>query len=157
MSRRAPPRPGITPQYELRAKKRGPGDLALDVWELPSVATPGLKEPRYVGGLAGRNLALVDHRVLKQLRAAGVDVGRLRTGDVSRHEVDEDLALRLALTFRALAPMRNRGFMRAVAEGIDAMAREEAAYWLGMAMHRRYPRRVLKALRCLLAEPRYFR
>jgi hypothetical protein len=47
--------------------------------------------------------------------------------------------------------------MRAVAEGIDAMAREEAAYWLGMAMHRRYPRRVLMALRCLLVEPRYFR
>ena len=47
--------------------------------------------------------------------------------------------------------------MRAVAEGIDAMAREEAAYWLGMAMHRRKSRRVLMALRCLLTEPRYFR
>jgi hypothetical protein len=41
--------------------------------------------------------------------------------------------------------MRNRNSMRAVAEGIDAMAREESAYWLGMAM------------RCLLVEPRYFR
>jgi len=95
--------------------------------------------------------------VLKQLRAAGVDVGPLRTGDAARHELDEDLALRLALTFRALAAMRNRNSMRAVSEGIDAMAREEAAYWLGMAMHRRHPRRVLMALRCLLVEPRYFR
>lgn len=33
---------------------------------------------------------------------------------------------------------------------IDAMAREEAAYWLGMAMHRKNPRRVLAALRFLL-------
>jgi hypothetical protein len=43
--------------------------------------------------------------------------------------------------------------MRAVAEGIDAMAREEAAYWLGMSMHRRHPRRVLMALRSLLVTP----
>jgi hypothetical protein len=48
--------------------------------------------------------------------------------------------------------MRNRSYMRGVSEGIDAMAKEEAAYWLGMAMHRRRPRRVLAALRCLLVE-----
>jgi hypothetical protein len=45
---------------------------------------------------------------------------------------------------------------RTTAEGIEAMPREEAAYWLGVAMHRRYPRRVLKALRCLLTDPGYF-
>ncbi len=157
MARRPAPRTGVRPHYELRARKRGPGDLQLEVWQLPSTATPGMKEPQYVGGLAGRNLALVDHRVLKQLRTAGVDIGPLRTGDGARHDLDEDLALRLALAFRALAPMRNRASMRAVSEGIDAMAREEAAYWLGMAIHRRHPRRVLMALRCLLVEPRYFR
>jgi hypothetical protein len=150
-------RNSVRPQYELRAWKRGPGDLLLEVWQLPSLATPGLKEPQYVGGLGGRNLSLVDHRVLKQLRASGVDVGPLRTGDSARHDLDEDVALRTALTFRALAPMRKRESMRAVSEGIDAMAREEAAYWLGMTMHRRQPRRVLAALRCLLVEPRYFR
>ena len=53
-----------------------------------------------------------------------------------------------------LAPMRSRTNMRAVAEGIEAMGHEEAAYWLGMAMHRRHPRRVLAALRFLLTEPR---
>jgi hypothetical protein len=149
MARRAI-RQGVRPHYELRARKRGPGDLLLEVWQLPSLATPGLKEPQYVGGLGGRNLSLVDHRVLKQLRAHGMDVGLLRNGDGTRSEVEEDLALRLALTFRALAPMRNRASMRAVADGIDGMAREEAAYWLGMAMHRKHPRRVLMALRCLL-------
>ena len=108
-------------------------------------------------GSPGSESALVDHRVLKQLRLAGVELGPLRTGDAARQDLDEDLALRLGLTFRTLAPMRNRAGMRAVSEGIDAMAREEAAYWLGMAMHRRKPRRVLMALRCLLTEPRYFR
>ena len=48
--------------------------------------------------------------------------------------------------------MRSRDNMRAVAEGIEAMEQEEAAYWLGMAMHRKQPRRVLTALRILLTE-----
>ena len=60
----------------------------------------------------------------------------------------------LGLLFRSLAPMRNRDNMRAVAEGIEAMGREEAAYWLGMAIHRKNPRRVLMALRFLLTDPK---
>ena len=36
----------------------------------------------------------------------------------------------------------------------ELMGREEAAYWLGMAMHRKHPRRVLTALRFLLTEPK---
>ena len=68
--------------------------------------------------------------------------------------LSEDVALSLGLLFRTLAPMRSRDRMRAVAEGIDAMDREEAAYWLGMAMHRRNPRRILTALRVMLTEPK---
>ena len=37
-------------------------------------------------------------------------------------------------------------------EATEAMEREETAYWLGMAMHRPNPRRVLTALRTLLTE-----
>jgi len=43
--------------------------------------------------------------------------------------------------------MRSRDNLRAVVEGIEAMGKEEASYWLGMAMHRKHPRRVLSALR----------
>lgn len=50
--------------------------------------------------------------------------------------------------------MRNRANMRAETEGIETMGREEAAYWLGMALHRKRPRRVLMALRVLLTEGR---
>ena len=64
----------------------------------------------------------------------------------------EEVALLLGLLFRALAPMRNRANMRAVVEGIETMRHEEAAYWAGMAIHRRHPRRVLMALRILLTE-----
>jgi hypothetical protein len=48
--------------------------------------------------------------------------------------------------------MRSIDRITQVADGIDQMSREEAGYWLGMAMHRRYPRRVLAALRLLLTE-----
>jgi hypothetical protein len=95
----------------------------------------------------------VEHRVLKLLAAAGVKFAP----QAQRREgkpLAEDVALRLGLLFRTLAPMRNRDSMRAVAEGIEAMGREEAGYWLGMAMHRRNPRRVLTALRFLLTDPR---
>ena len=50
--------------------------------------------------------------------------------------------------------MRHREHIAAVAEGIEAMSKEEAGYWLGMAMHRKHPRRVLMALRFLLIEPK---
>ena len=141
----------LRPRYELRVRRRGPVDAEYQVWRLPSPATPGLRVPERVAGLHGRNLEFVEHRVRKRLATAGIRAGA--RGEHG-HELDEDLALSLGLLFRALAPMRSRERMRAVAEGIEAMEREEAAYWLGMAMHRKHPRRVLTALRCLLTDPR---
>jgi hypothetical protein len=47
--------------------------------------------------------------------------------------------------------MRNLDRIRRVADMVEGMTREEAAYWLGMAVHRKNPRKVLAALR-LLAE-----
>ena len=142
------------PGYELRAEDHGPGDFEVEVWQVPSSGTPYIKSPVRVAGLRGRNLALVEHRVLRSLKRGGVDLGDMPKGGKSRHPLDEDLALNLGLLFRALAPMRNRENMRMVAEGIEAMGKEEAAYWLGMAMHRKYPRRVLMALRFLLIDPK---
>jgi hypothetical protein len=122
---------------------------------MPSPASPHLTTAVRVAGLRGRNLELVEHRVLKRLSQAGVKLGNGHANKVQRYAITEDLALTLGLLFRTLAPMRNRDNMRAVAEGIEAMGREEAAYWLGMAMHRKNPRRVLTALRFLLTEPRH--
>jgi hypothetical protein len=127
----------------------------MEVWQVPSRATPQLVGSGSVriAGLAGRNLALVEHRILKRLRAKSIEVPGLR-GVPLRRPIDEDLALNLGLLFRVLAPMRIHDNIRAVAQGIEEMGREEAAYWLGMAMHRRNPRRVLTALRMLLTEAR---
>lgn len=140
------------PLYELRVSRLGLGNERFEVWQLPSRATPELNAPKRVGGLRGRNLELVEHRVLRRLAAAGVRPTPL-DGQPASVSLTEDVALSLGLLFRTLAPMRSRDRMRAVAEGIDAMDREEAAYWLGMAMHRRNPRRILTALRVMLTDP----
>lgn len=157
MTRRAPARPARAtthPHYELRVSRRRSSDGSYEVWQLPSPATPHLTSPRRIAGLAGRNLALVEHRVLRQLKHEHIDPTSVRPRGEERFELSEDLALRLGLAFRTLAPMRNRAYMRACVDGIEGMGKEEAAYWLGMAMHRKYPRRVLGALRFLLIDPR---
>jgi len=143
-----------TPRYELRVSRRGPGDTFYEIWQLPDAATPELRHPRYVAGLGGRNLGLFEPRLLKLLRSIDIDATGVRGRDQRRFDLLEEYALRIGLTLRALAPMRSRLNMRAVSDGIDAMTKEEAAYWLGMAMHRKYPRRVLMALRFLLIDPK---
>lgn len=146
--------PESAPVYEARVRRHAPGDTEIEVWQLPSLASPNISAPVRVAGLRGRNLDLIEHRVLRRLTQAGIKL----TGRVSErkegHRITEDIALTLGLLFRVLAPMRSRDNMRSVAEGIEAMGREEAAYWLGMAMHRKNPRRVLTALRFLLTDPK---
>ena len=144
--------PKSAPQYEVRVRNHGLGDTEIEVWEMPSPASPNLTTAMRVAGLRGRNLELVEHRVLRRLNQAGMRLPR-SADRVRGYNITEELALRLGLLFRALAPMRSRDRMRSVTEGIEAMGREEAAYWLGMAMHRKNPRRVLTALRYLLTEP----
>lgn len=149
--------PSSAPQYELRARSWGAGDDELELWQVPAPATPQLRAPVRVAGLRGRNLELVEHRVLRRLSQAGVKLAlrggsELALGEPRAHAITERLALTLGLLFRTLAPMRSRQNMLLVADGIEAMGQEEAAYWLGMAMHRKNPRRVLGALRLLLTD-----
>ena len=146
--------PGSAPRYELRVRRRGPVGSEYEVWQLPAAATPHVTSALRLAGLRGRNLELVEYQVLKRLSQVGIKLGRSADARRRGYALDEDLALTLGLLFRALAPMRSRDNMRAVAEGIEAMGREEAAYWLGMAMHRKHPRRVLTALRVLLTTPK---
>lgn len=142
------------PRYELRVNQRGAGDGELEVWQLPSPATPRLTAPIRVAGLHGRNLEMVETRVIKRLKAAGVPYEPATLRFARHSPLPEELALTLGLLFRALAPMHSRDNLRAVIDGIEAMGKEEASYWLGMAMHRENPRRVLSALRMLLTHPR---
>ena len=146
--------PDSAPRYELRVRCHGPIGDEYEIWQMPTAATPQVTSAVRVAGLRGRNLELVEHRVLRRLSQAGVKPGRRADAMKRGYALTEDLALMLGLLFRTLAPMRSRDNMRAVAEGIEAMGREEAAYWLGMAMHRKHPRRVLTALRFLLTEPK---
>lgn len=144
--------PTIEPAYEVRAKRLPANELQVEIWQLPSPASPHVHIPQRMAGLAGRNLEINQVRILKKLKDAGIRLDIMPI-DGLRSPIREDEALRLALLFRILAPMRSRAAMVNVAEGIEAMPREEAAYWLGMAVHRKNPRRVLTALRVLLTAP----
>ena len=146
--------PDSAPRYELRVRAHGPVGTEYEIWQMPTAATPQVTSAVRVAGLRGRNLELVEHRILRRLSQSGVKPGRSADTLKRGYLVTEDLALTLGLLFRALAPMRSRNNMRAVTEKIEAMGHEEAGYWLGMAMHRKNPRRVLMALRVLLTEPK---
>jgi len=147
------PRPSALdprPYYELNAQGIGGGQLVLEIWQLPSPATPRLIAKEKTAALKGRALEIVEARVLRQLKNAGIRIPTLKKGETKTFPLDEDIALNMALLFRTLAPMTSIERIRQVAKGIDEMSREEAGYWLGMAVHRKYPRRVLAALRMLL-------
>lgn len=140
------------PRYELRLIVDTKNDYQLDVWQLPSPATPRLTGPEYIASLKGVALRLMEPRLLKRLAQVKISFGRMTAGKQEAWAINEELALLLGLLFRTLAPMRSIDRITQVANGIDNMSREEAGYWLGMAMHRKRPRRVLAALRMLLTE-----
>lgn len=140
------------PLYQLRLENLGKGDLQMEVWQLPSPSRPQITKPVRLAGLKGRNLALIEHRLARRLTKASISIAGLPPRESRSHPIEEELALGVGLIFRVLAPMRSREKMLACLEGIEGMGREESAYWLGMAMHRKKPQRVLAALRMLLTE-----
>ncbi|WP_372922187.1 hypothetical protein [Roseovarius sp.] len=144
---------GSRPRYEIRAKSTKTNGLEISIWQLPSPSAPRLTEPECAGTLKGRPLRLVETAVIKRLRSLGISLARLKPGELVRYPVDEEEAVALALQFRALAPMRSTDRIQTVSTAIDRLSREEANYWLGMALHRKRPRRVLAALRMLLTSP----
>ena len=123
---------------------------SLEIYQMPSPLTPRLKTPEHVGTLKGVGLRMVESRILKRLARERIVLGSIRPGKAKAWSLHEESALLLGLLFRVLAPMKNVDRIRQVADGVEAMGREEAGYWLGMAMHRAQPRRVLAALRMLL-------
>ena len=98
--------PASAPRYELRVRRHGPVETAYEIWQLPASASPHLTCALRVAGLRGRNLELVEHRVLKRLSQSGVKPGRPTDATNRGYALTEDLALVLGLLFRTLAPMR---------------------------------------------------
>jgi hypothetical protein len=143
----------MTPEYELRMIVESTSVWRLEIWQSPSPATPRLKAPEHVATIQGPGLRIAENRLLKRLAREKIVLGSLKPGKSKRWPLDEETALTLGLLFRVLAPMKNLDRIRQVAEGVEKMSREETGYWLGMVMHREYPRRVLASLRILLTTP----
>ena len=143
----------MTPQYELRMIVESTSVWRLEIWQSLSPSTPRLKAPEHVATIQGPGLRIAENRLLKRLAREKIVLGSLKPGKTKTWPLDEEVTLTLGLLFRALAPMKNLDRIRQVAEGVEKMSREEAGYWLGMVLHRAYPRRVLPSLRILLTTP----
>ena len=68
--------PDSAPQYELRVRNHGPCNAEYDIWQMPASATPQVTSAIRLAGLRGRNLDLIEHRVLKRLAQSGIKLGR---------------------------------------------------------------------------------
>ena len=95
--------PDSAPQYELRVRNHGPGDAQYDIWQMPASATPQVTSAVRLAGLRGRNLDLVEHRVLKRLAQSGIKLGAGRDNRKRGYKLTEDLALMLGC-FSAVSP-----------------------------------------------------
>ena len=50
--------PTIEPAYEVRARRLTGNELQVEIWQLPSPASPHVHVPQRIAGLAGRNLEI---------------------------------------------------------------------------------------------------
>ena len=67
--------PESAPRYEVRVRGHRLGDTEYEIWQMPSAATPQVASATHIAGLRGRNLELVEHRVLKRLGGRGHQAG----------------------------------------------------------------------------------
>lgn len=136
--------------FELRVQQTSPLWQRMEIWQLPSSFSPNLAEPCRIAFLSGQALRTFSPQLCSFWHPEIFDLPSLAPKECISFALSEDVALLLGLAFRLLAPMRNRSLMRQCLSGLQSMSPQEAAYWLGMAMHRPQPLRVLQALRTLL-------
>ena len=87
--------PESAPRYELRVRRHWPVGTEYEIWQMPTTATPQVTSALRVAGLRGRNLEMVEHRVLKRLSQSGVKPGLNSDTRKRGYALDEDLALTL--------------------------------------------------------------
>jgi hypothetical protein len=134
----------LTDIYEIRKTYRK-NLLRLEIYRYK-----GKGKPIFLGGIHGTPFRLIEHRLIKGFSRLKID---WTSQETKNYRITEGIANTNALLFRALAPMKNIEKIRSVAEGISEMREEEAAYWMGMVLHRKKPSRILAALRLILTTP----
>ena len=81
--------PKSVPQYEVRIRNHGLGDTEIEVWRMPSPATPQLTSPTRLAGLRGEALEMVEHRVFRQMQRAGLRIPSLRPSLIRKKQRQE--------------------------------------------------------------------
>ena len=68
------------PSYALRLSVKRASDWQIEIWQLPSPATPRLKAPEHVASLKGTPLRMIERRVIKRLSRVKINLGVMRPG-----------------------------------------------------------------------------
>jgi hypothetical protein len=145
-------RPTTQVLFELHVWQLKRDEQHMEIWQLPSSLTPNLAQSFCLARLGGRCLRYFESQLRRIWAADYIEIDPLPLGGHAAFSLSEETALHLGLVFRVLSPMKDRDAIRQCLQGIEAMSLQERAYWIGMAIHRPKPRRVLKALRVLLTE-----
>ena len=147
------------PRADVLAGKVAEADFAADLAQVvKGEASAEYADPArfFANTYPTEGLRRLLANVCRRLSGTGGEAAAIFRLDTSYGGGNADPANGRAMGEGVLAhtPWGEIAFALAGAEGIDNMGCEEAAYWLGMAMHRKNPRRVLTALRVLLTTPR---
>ena len=143
--------------FHLLVEPRRNNDTALTLLMEPISArrrTRQAPKPEKMVSIWGNPLAAAYPTVHQLVRSEGYRPSDLRPGRRRNLKLKEDRGVRLGLLMKAVKPLRKLSRIQAVIEGVEAMSREETAYWFSKAINSpddAERRRAMKAMRILLA------
>lgn len=141
-----------TPMFELRVEPRGDISYGIALYRRSTAMDPVDVTERVVRIWGDPLLGIMD-QVLAVIRRAGyrsTDLKATRRAPFRIH-TEED-AVRLALLFAALKPLRKGRRIEEVARVISSMEREEVYYWFSKVTAGPEPGRIQRALRIMASD-----
>ena len=128
--------------YKVRIALVSESNPTAEVWVIPQYEwEKKIYKAKKVASLSGRNLCLIKYRLLRTLKTS------------TKRQVittTEEVAYRVALLLKTVAPVKSNLLISRYAEAIEFMSPHIMAYWIGMIMHRKKSGKILAAFRLVL-------
>lgn len=137
-------------QFQLTVEPLPNASYSLSVFQRPFPASRNGRALPFIkmGSIDGLALLSVWDMVLDVLRSNHHKPAAIQHGRKEQLGLSEESGVRLALLFKAIAPLSNLDHIRALQQAIWAMSDEEAYYWFAKC-HGPNGRRGMRALRIL--------
>lgn len=136
--------------FQLTVEPLPNASYALSVSQRPFPASRNGRALPFIkmGSIDGLALLSAWDMVLDVLRSNHHKPTAIQHGRKNQFDLNEESGVRLALLFKAIAPLSNLDHIRALQQAIWAMSDEEAYYWFAKC-HGTNGRRGIRALRIL--------